>query len=797
MEAESTSGQYWIGQIPSNGDAIPTDPDMPCHWGALAQETGQVSGRSTDVSRFPQECNAADPACPQQSLLALQNSILNELEDVVWSVSLTEQRYLYLNAAVERLYGYPVRCFIEDMSFWMRVIHPDDRAYIESVYQTVRETGHQELEYRIFRADGEVRWVRDRARLVRDEAGTPVRIDGLLMDITEHKRVQDDRQRLEVELRRWIAHERFLGAISQHIQQSLDLTQVLTTAAAELRRLLQTDRVLIYAIEPSGEPYIRIESVVPPWPAFQALQDSGLGWVSVPSDLSTCHTVTAIADVANAELSTEQRAFLDQGQVKAALISPIFQGDRVWGGLIIHHCTEIRYWRSLEVDLVQRLSTKIGIAIHQTTLFQQVQHLNATLESQVEERTRQLQELLTFESLLKRITDKVRSSLDKHQILQTAVEELAIHLNLDACDCAIYDLEQQTSTISYEHVRRGHTALGTIWQMTDFPEFYEQLRQQDVCFQFCDHHQTRGWVAIIACPLWDDRRVLGDIWLVRSKQEWFSESEIRLIQQVVNQCAIAIRQAHLYQEVQHQVNELECLNQLKDDFLSTVSHELRTPIASIKMASQMLEVTLTKQALLLPEDTPLARYLRVLQEECDREIQLVNDLLDLSRLESERVPLLLSLVPLRVWLPHLTESFLPRLQQYQHQLTLAIAEDLPDIVSDTALLERVLMELLNNACKYTPPGEQIVFSAHCQDAQVCIEICNSGVEIPPEARSHLFEKFYRVPNGDPWKQGGTGLGLALVKRIVDELQGTIELADIPGCTAFRVYLPLALPYGKT
>jgi signal transduction histidine kinase/histone H3/H4 len=480
-------------------------------------------------------------------------------------------------------------------------------------------------------------------------------------------------------------------------------------------------------------------------------------------------------------------------QVKAALIAPIFQGEQCWGVLVVHHCSGTHAWRSIEVDLVQRLSTKMGIAIQQTELFRQVQHLNETLETQVEERTQQLQELLTFESLLKRITDKVRSSLDKHQILQTAVQELAIHLHLDACDCALYDLEKQISTITYEYVCRGNSALGTTWCMSKFPEFYEQLLTTDTCFQFCDRHQTRGWVAIMACPLWDDRGVLGDLWLVRPKHEWFSESEIRLIQQVVNQCAIAIRQARLYQAVQRQVDELERLNQLKDDFLSTVSHELRTPIASIKMASQMLEVTLTQRNLLTPDNAPLSRYLHVLQEECDREIQLVNDLLDLSRLEAESVPLFLSVVPLRVWLPHLTESFLPRIHQHQCQLSISIPDGLPDIVSDTALLERILVELFNNACKYTPPGEQITLSARYDDKGVCIEICNSGVEIPLEARSHLFDKFYRVPNADPWKQGGTGLGLALVKRIVEELQGTIELQYRPGCTAFTVQLPLSLP----
>ncbi|MCY7278953.1 MAG: GAF domain-containing protein, partial [Phormidesmis sp. CAN_BIN44] len=116
----------------------------------------------------------------------------------------------------------------------------------------------------------------------------------------------------------------------------------------------------------------------------------------------------------------------------------------------------------------------------------------------------------------------------------------------------------------------------------------------------------------------------------RDWQEW----EISPLQQIGTRTAIALRQSHLYQAAQAQVKELERLNQLKDDFLSTVSHELRSPMSSIKMATQMLEIGLKPLGVLEDETNAINRYLRILRKERNREVGLINNLLDLSRLDA-------------------------------------------------------------------------------------------------------------------------------------------------------------------
>ncbi|MBD2462502.1 PAS domain S-box protein [Oscillatoria sp. FACHB-1407] len=460
-------------------------------------------------------------------------------------------------------------------------------------------------------------------------------------------------------------------------------------------------------------------------------------------------------------------------------------------------------------------------------------------EQSLRQYTAQLRQALEFESMLKRVTDKVRDSLDESQILDTVVQEIGEGLGLRCCSAALYDLVNHTSVVHYEYTTSMFPTKGSVVNMADFPEIYTPLLNGQY-FQFCfvQPDPIRGRAAILACPLADDQCVLGDLWLLNDRDYGFRDLELRFVQQVANQCAIAIRQARLYHAAQTQVRELERLNQLKDDFLSTVSHELRTPISNIKLATQMLEFSLKQAGVLGTESqssSKIERYFAILQEEGYREIALINDLLDLSRLEADTEPSLMTTIAPQYWLESLVDIFQERALSQQQRLLVEVEPDLPSMTTDLSKLERILMELLNNACKYTPAGETITVSlrlvrqsyalanaAIATSATVPIStlpmptapilpelpmrsgltdkpesrwlqfsVSNSGVEIPPEERDRIFEKFYRIPNNDPWKHGGTGLGLALVKRRVESLGASIQVESRDRVTTFRVEIPLS------
>ncbi len=439
-----------------------------------------------------------------------------------------------------------------------------------------------------------------------------------------------------------------------------------------------------------------------------------------------------------------------------------------------------------------------------STLYAEIQRLNTELEHQVQSRADEVQRALQFESMLKRITDKVRDSLDEGQILQTAVEELTLVLGLAGCNASLYNLEEGTSTICYEYIESVPKSRGKVAQMDRFPEIYRQLKQ-GLSFQFCSlmPNPERGNVALLACPIFvdeqtahecDRREVLGDLWLIHHTTHVFSEFEMRMVQQVANQCAIAIRQARLYQASQGQVKELERLNRLKDEFLSTVSHELRTPISNVRMAIHML-----KQA---PTDERRQRYFEVLEKEAAREAELIDDLLDLQRLEADSYPIELETQDLHQWIPNLTGAFQSRLTNREQILETHCPPDTPDLISDFRILGRVLSELLNNACKYTPAQRKIVLNIRCEDLDPDIKpsdlhqalLCtvSNQTEIPAAELPHIFDKFYRVPHADPWKQGGTGLGLALVKKLVNQLNGTIHVESADGWTQFAISIPVQI-----
>jgi signal transduction histidine kinase len=481
---------------------------------------------------------------------------------------------------------------------------------------------------------------------------------------------------------------------------------------------------------------------------------------------------------------------------------------------------EQRLPQTMPIREIQVTATAFNqIATQLSQSFQQLETINASLGVQVQAQTRQLRQALHFEDLLRRIIEKVRDSLDEAQILQTAVRELAVGLGVSGCDVALYDLEARTSTICYEHLcvdlqpDQGHMTL-----FASFADLYQQLLQrQTVQFCLCEPlaraSSPTTQFTCLACPIADDQAVLGDLWLFRPSWQGFSPPEIRLVQQIANHCAIALRQAQLYQQAQSQVEALERLHQLKDNFLNTVSHELRTPMANIRMATQLLEMSIDQiDQTELCSGLNIHRHLNILKEEGNREISLINDLLDLSRLDAGTEPYLATTIDPSSWIPHVAEAFSERAQTQQQQLQLEIAPNLPALTTDLNDLERILSELLNNACKYTPIGERITVavtqvpakatsgasasaasSSNQPQTHLQLKISNSGVEIPPSEQSRIFDKFYRIPSSDRRNQGGTGLGLALVKGLVKQLGGEITVTSTVNLTSFTLELPFSPP----
>lgn len=413
-----------------------------------------------------------------------------------------------------------------------------------------------------------------------------------------------------------------------------------------------------------------------------------------------------------------------------------------------------------------------------------LEKMRHTLAAQNQE----LQQALNFEALVQGITNKIRDSLDESFILQTATQELGEVLHLSSCQIELYDSEQITATITYEHSITLPQCQGETRQIADFPELYRQLLQQ-IPIQMVEkipQFNPQGiQVTRLACPIFDDRGIIGNLWGLRPPEEIFTELEIKLMQQMASQCAIAIRQARLYAASNQQIEELAKLNQLKDDFLKTISHELRAPMSSIQLAAQTMENLLANKA--NPKNSPtFNRVLKIFHESCQRQKQLLDDLLTLCYVDAKAKTITPELVDLHHWLPELTQLFFRRIQNQQQELILNLSKEKLEILVDPLILERIIRELLNNACKYTPADGKITIQTTAKQQEVSICIVNTGVEISPEEQELIFNQFYRIPNNDPWQYGGTGLGLTLVKKLAQILEASIDVESGNGKTIFCV-----------
>ena len=440
------------------------------------------------------------------------------------------------------------------------------------------------------------------------------------------------------------------------------------------------------------------------------------------------------------------------------------------------------------VDYINKPSEQEEVLVRiQTHL--NLRHMRQALDQQ----NREQQRALKFGALLRRVTDKLRDSLDEKQILATATKQLAVVLDLRSCQIELYDSKQITATIEYEHNLSLPLSQGISRKIEDYPELYQQLLQKQPIqlVEKTPQFTPQGiQVNRLACPIFDEGGIIGNLWALRPPGDIFTPLEIRLMQQVASKCAIAIRQARLYSAAQSQVEELERLNRLKDDFLKTISHELRTPLTNIEMGTDTLKMLFD----LLPNwqqqhfDAAL-ESIEILEAGYEKETKLVNDLLELVHLDARSESLKVEPVDLNLLVSQIVKLFVKRAKQQQQELKINLPQDLTSIETNPDILERILTELLNNAIKYTPETESIEVSIELNSQTLKITVTNSGVELSELELERIFDKFYRIPKQDRWQHGGTGLGLALVKKQVKYLGGEIVAHYHNQRLSFAVELP--------
>jgi two-component system phosphate regulon sensor histidine kinase PhoR len=222
------------------------------------------------------------------------------------------------------------------------------------------------------------------------------------------------------------------------------------------------------------------------------------------------------------------------------------------------------------------------------------------------------------------------------------------------------------------------------------------------------------------------------------------------------------------------VTELRRLESLRRDFVANASHELRTPIAAVRSATETL------QSGALEDRTAANRFLDIIERNAQRLQSLVEDMLELSKLESNEFKLKRERVELQRVVPIVLALFRERAEKKGVRLSAELGLALPPVEGDSRALEHVLSNLVDNAVKYCPSGSRILVSAAEDDGRVRLVVSDTGPGIAAEHLTRVFERFYRVDAGRSRELGGTGLGLSIVKHMVETMRGRVSVESAVG-----------------
>jgi two-component system phosphate regulon sensor histidine kinase PhoR len=236
------------------------------------------------------------------------------------------------------------------------------------------------------------------------------------------------------------------------------------------------------------------------------------------------------------------------------------------------------------------------------------------------------------------------------------------------------------------------------------------------------------------------------------------------------------------------VTEMRRLESLRRDFVANVSHELRTPVTAIRSAAETLQGGLPEDRLVLEQ------FIGIIERNAQRLHELVEDLLDLSRIESQKLKLAMEPLDLRAVFAQVLSLFKERADRRQVALANDAVIGLPRVVADRRALEHIVTNLVDNAVKYCAPGSRVTLRGEEQGGQIRVVISDNGPGIEARHLPRLFERFYRVDPGRSREIGGTGLGLSIVKHLAEAMGGTVSVESAPGAgTTFSIVLQKAEP----
>jgi len=489
-----------------------------------------------------------------------------------------------------------------------------------------------------------------------------------------------------------------------------------------------------------------------------------------------------------AEQNIRAASWINLG-VRTVLFAPLLREGTAIGAIALRRM-EVRPFTEKQIALLETFANQAVIAIENVRLFQE---LNA--------RTRELARSVGELKALGEVGQAVSSTLDLQTVLSTIVRHA---VQLSGTDCGIiYEYDEPTQEFhlraSYQMeeelvnayratpLRLGQGATGRAAE-TKIPTQIADLRQEQ---QFATRGMRPilsrlGYQSLLAVPLLLEQKIMGALTIYRRETGSFAPAVVNLLQTFATQSVLAIQNARLFREIEDKSRQIEAANRHKSEFLANMSHELRTPLNAIIGFSEVLQEKLFGEL-----NEKQAEYTEDILTSGQHLLSLINEILDLSKVEAGRMELELSAFDLPLAIDN-TRTFV-RERAVKHGITLDVDVDerLGEYVGDERKIKQILLNLLSNAVKFTPEGGRISIIANKTENGAEISVSDTGIGIPLAEQPTIFEEFRQVGGDYAHKKEGTGLGLTLAKKFVELHGGKIWVESEQGKgSTFTFTLPI-------
>jgi signal transduction histidine kinase len=467
------------------------------------------------------------------------------------------------------------------------------------------------------------------------------------------------------------------------------------------------------------------------------------------------------------------------GREQSMLAVPLWREGRPFGAMFLRR-TEVRPFTDPEIALATTFADQAAIAIENVRLF------NETKEA-LEQQKASADVLGTISSSIadtKPVFDKILQSCER------LFAGRIIGLNLLGEDGlmrlgAYHGANRDKFEREFPY-RPGPDSGSAMAMAQRRVVHFPDTNAPDVPARAREGCRILGIRSVMFAPLLWESRGLGAIFVGREHVGPFSEKEMALLKTFADQAVIAIQNARLFREIQEKSAQLEIANKHKSDFLANMSHELRTPLNAIIGFSEVLIDKMFGEL-----NAKQLDYLKDIHDSGRHLLSLINDILDLSKIEAGRMDLEISSFHLPSALTNAMTLVRERAQRHGIALKLDVDPRLGEFQADERKFKQIVVNLLSNAVKFTPDGGRVDVKARLDTTSVEIAVKDTGIGIAPEDQAAVFEEFKQVGRDYTKKAEGTGLGLALTKRFVELHGGSIGVESALGKgSTFTVSFPL-------